>query len=248
MIFKSSFLLLGVALTSNAYADYWLETGAEFQHYTNGRANANIQYVAGSWSQDELTIYGDVTRSDRFERVDSQFTLGTYLPVTQNGKLHLETRLSPSQNLAPGHVIYAGYYWAAGNGWTFEPSYQVTSFSDLRIHRTALATEKYTGPWRFAYQIANVNLRKDNALNHQVRADYFWNDFDRTGVFYAFGDEQEAAELDPNAVNLTAVKAYGITGMQQLTGPWMLTYTVSQTQQGNIFTQTGARLGVRRSF
>jgi YaiO family outer membrane protein len=243
-----SLVVLSLVLPIDATASYWLESGAEFQHYTNGRANANIQYVAGSWAQNDLTVYGDVTRTDRFERVDSQFTLGSYIPITQNGKLHLEARLSPSQNLLPGHVLYAGYYWAAGHGWTFEPSYQVTSFSDLRIERTALVTEKYTGPWRFAYQLANVSLRNDNALNHQIRADYFWNDVDRTGLFYAFGDEQEAAELDPNAVTLTSVKAYGITGMQRLTDQWMLTYTVSQTQQGDIFTQTGARLGLRRSF
>ncbi len=235
-------------LASNTWANTWLETGVELQHYTNGRANANIEYVAGAWQHNGLTIYGDAIRSDRFETIDSQFTLGGYIPVTASGKLHLETKLSPSRNLTPGHVLYAGYYWDAGNGWTLEPSYQVTSFSNLRVERTALVTEKYTGPWRFAYQIANVTLRDENALNHQLRADYFWNDIDRTGVFYAFGDDQEVVENDPNAISTTPVKAYGVTGMQTISGPWLLTYTLSQTKQGNIFTQTGARLGIRRNF
>lgn len=245
----SYFLALGLsALASNTWANSWLEAGAEFQDYTNGRANANIEYIAGAWQQDGLTVYGDVTRSDRFEKVDSQFTLGGYIPVTPTGKLHLETKLSPSRNLTPGHVLYAGYYWDAGNGWTFEPSYQVTSFSNLRVERTALVTEKYTGPWRLVYQIANVSLRNENALNHQVRADYFWNDIDRTGIFYAFGDDQEVVENDPSAISTTSVKAYGVTGMQTISGPWLLTYTLSQTKQGNIFTQTGFRLGLRRNF
>lgn len=246
---NTTVLALGLSvLATNTWATTWLEAGAEFQHYTNGRANANIEYIAGAWEQNGLTVYGDVTRTDRFEKVDSQFTLGGYIPVTPRGKLHLEAKVSPTRNLTPGHVLYAGYYWDAGHGWTLEPSYQVTSFSDLRVERTALVTEKYTGPWRFAYQIANISLRNENALNHQVRADYFWNDVDRTGVFYAFGDDQEIVENDPNAITTTSVKAYGITGMQTISGPWMMTYTLSQTKQGDFFTQTGVRLGLRRHF
>ena len=45
----SYFLALGLsALASNTWANSWLEAGAEFQDYTNGRANANIEYIAGA--------------------------------------------------------------------------------------------------------------------------------------------------------------------------------------------------------
>lgn len=247
MIPTRAALLCLLVASPLAQAAGWWEVGGEVSRFTNDRPSANISYAAASWSQSDTTVYGEASRVERFGVVDSQFMLGTYLPLTSTGKLRLEGRVSPSPEVLAKNAYLIGYYQALPQGWTVEPTYQETRFDQLTIRRLGWSTEKYVGPWRLAHQIASVELRGERALNQQLRVDHFHSDTDRIGLFYAFGTDQE--ENEPGGIiNKTRVDAYGITGQQTLAGPWRLTYTVSQLRQGDSFTETGVRLGIRRQF
>lgn len=246
ILFRPLLLCLSLSPALAAAAGWW-EVGAEASRFSNDRPSAQIGYAAASWTRDALTVYGEASRVDRFGVVDSQLLLGTYLPVTASGKLHLEARHSPSADVLAQHAFLVGYYQALPGGWTVEPAYQETRFDQLTIRRLGLSTEKYLGAWRLAHQISSVELRGERALNQQIRVDHFHNDIDRIGFYYAFGTDQE--ENEPGGViNKTRVDAYGITGQETLVGPWRLTYTLSQLRQGDSFTETGLRLGIRRQF
>jgi len=63
---------------------------------------------------------------------------------------------------------------------------------------------------------------------------------------FAFGDDQEV--LPNGQVIQTPVRNYFVAGAHSLSPTWQLLWQLQHTDQGDIFRQQGARLGIRHQF
>lgn len=247
-----SVILLPMACAT--HAESWVEAGLDHQQFSSGASSAETSYVAASSKQATRTIYGELDHFERYDHIDTQGTLGIYQKVTGTGTLHLETALAPGAQIKPRTSLYGGWYQKLPQGWTVEPGMQYTHYvSDLdpqsrvnlTVDRYSLATEKYISNWRLVYVIADVRLAGNSALNQRLQADRFYGDHNRIGVGYAWGDDQER---DTSQVTTTPVKTVYVTGQHAFSPRWNLIWQVQQIDQGNLYRQRGARIGVRYLF
>lgn len=230
-----------------AYADSGrIEISSEHQRYSNGFNSAQNQTVAASLKQSTQTFYGEISDYQRGDAHDLPVQIGLYKKLTNNGRLHLEGTRTAHPMIKPEHQEYVGWYQSLPAGWTIEPGYQWTSYSRTDVEKANITIEKYSQSFRFAYAIARVTLNGERALNHRLQADWFYRDTHKLSAGIAQGKDQDV--LDTGLVIQTAVNSYFLAGEHSLFRDWQMLWQVQLTDQGNIYRQQGARLGIRYQF
>ncbi|MES2719698.1 MAG: YaiO family outer membrane beta-barrel protein [Pseudomonadota bacterium] len=224
----------------------WVELSADYQDYSNGFSSAQTYALSGSLKQATRTLYGEVSDYRRGDAHDTPVQLGIYQQITASGQLHAEGTLTASPLLKPEHQAYVGWYQSLPSGWTIEPGYQWTSYNTVDVEKASVIVEKYWQAYRFAYGAARVTLNGERAFNHRLQADWFYRDNSKLSAGLSRGDDQEV--LDTGVVIQTPVSNYFLAGEHPLAKQWQLLWQLQHTDQGNIYRQQGARLGIRYQF
>lgn len=224
----------------------WVELSADYQHYSKGLSAAQTLSVAGSLKHATRTLYGEVSDYQRGEAHDAPIQVGAYQSLTATGSLHVEGTWTANPLIKPKHQAYLGWYQSLPGGWTVEPGYQWTSYETVSVEKASVVFEKYVGAYRFVYGAGQVSLAGETAFNHRLQADWFYRDQDKLSAGFAFGDDQEV--LPNGQVIQTPVRNYFVAGAHSLSPTWQLLWQLQHTDQGDIFRQQGARLGIRHQF
>lgn len=236
-----------LCLPLNAVADSgWIGLSADYQDYSKDFRSAQTYSLAGSLKQATRTLYGEVSDYQRGDARDLPVLLGLYQNITPSGQLHVEGSWTANPMLKPEHQEYVGWYQSLPSGWTVEPGYQWTSYNSVDVEKASLAVEKYWQTFRFAYGVARVTLNGEQAFNQRLQADWFYRDGDKLSAGVAQGDDQEV--LDTGVVIQTPVSSYFLAGEHRLASQWQMLWQVQHTDQGDIYRQQGARLGIRYQF
>lgn len=224
----------------------WVELSADYQDYSKNFRSAQTYTVAGSLKQDTRTLYGEVSDYQRGDAHDVPIQLGLYQQLTTSGQLHAEVNVATDPLIKPAHQEYIGWYQSLPAGWTIEPGYQWTHYNTVDVEKASLTVEKYWQAFRFAYGAARVTLNNENAFNQRVQADWFYRDGSKLSTGLARGDDQEV--LDTGVVIQTPVSSYFLAGEQRITNQWQVLWQLQHIDQGNIYRQQGARIGIRYQF
>jgi len=224
----------------------WIGLSADYQDYSKNFAAAQTYALAGSLKQATRTLYGEVSDYQRGAAHDQPVLLGIYQNITGNGQLHVEGNWTANPLIKPEHQVYAGWYQSLPAGWTVEPGYQWTQYSSVSVEKASVAVEKYWQAFRFAYGAAQVTLKGERAFNQRLQADWFYREGNKLSAGIARGDDQEV--LDTGVVIQTPVRSYFLAGEHSLSGQWQALWQVQHTDQGDIYRQQGARVGIRYQF
>jgi len=224
----------------------WIELGTDYQRYSNGFSSAQNHTVSGSLKQATRTLYGEVSDYHRGNAHDSPVQLGLYQNITASGQLHVEGTWTANPMLKPEHQEYVGWYQTLPAGWTIEPGYQWTSYNTVDVEKASIIAEKYWQAFRFSYGAARVTLNGESAVNHRLQADWFYRDNNKLSAGIAHGDDQEV--LDTGLVIQTPVRNYFLAGEHSIAKQWQVLWQLQHTDQGDIYRQQGARLGIRCQF
>jgi len=224
----------------------WVELSTDYQDFTKGFQSAQTHTLAASLKQEGRTIFGEISDYHRGNVRDLPITLGAYQAITSTGSLHVEGTWTSNPVIKPKHQQYVGWYQSLPQGWTIEPAYQWTQFNTVDVERASVVVEKYWRDYRLVYGAARVTLADDSAFNHRVQVDWFYRDQNKLSAGFAFGDDQEV--LPSGQVIQTPVRNYFIAGAHSLTPEWQMLWQLQQTDQGDVYRQQGARLGIRYQF
>lgn len=224
----------------------WIELSADFQDYSKNFSSAQTYTMAGSLKQATRTLYGEISDYQRGDAHDLPIQLGIYQQLTASGQLHLEGSWTADPLIKPEHQEYIGWYQALPSGWTVELGYQWTSYNTVDVEKASVTIEKYWQNYRFAYGAARVTLNDENAINHRLQADWFYSDNNKLSAGLARGDDQEV--LDTGVVIQTPVRSYFLAGEHRVASQWQALWQLQQTDQGNVYRQQGARIGIRYQF
>lgn len=223
-----------------------IEFSTDYQHYSNGFNSAQSYTVAGSLKQASHTFYGEVSDYQRGDAHDLPIQIGLYKNITAKAQLHVESTMTASPLIKPEHQTYVGWYQSLPAGWTVEPGYQWTRYPRVDVEKASVVIEKYWQNFRFAYAAARVTLNGERALNHRLQADWFYHDNNKLSAGMAHGDDQDV--LDTGLVIQTPVSSYFLAGERSISREWQVIWQLQITDQGNIYRQQGARLGIRYQF
>lgn len=224
----------------------WVELSADYQDYSNGFSSAQTYALAGSLKQATRTLYGEISDYQRGQAHDTPVQLGIYQQITASGQLHAEATLTASPLIKPEHQEYVGWYQSLPSGWTVEPGYQWTHYNTVDVEKASVTVEKYWQTFRFAYGAARVTLNGENAFNHRLQADWFYRDNSKLSAGLSRGDDQEV--LDTGVVIQTPVSNYFLAGEHPMARQWQVLWQLQHTDQGSIYRQQGARIGIRYQF
>ncbi len=224
----------------------WVELSADYQDYSKNFRSAQTYTMAGSLKPATRTLYGEVSDYQRGDAHDTPVQLGLYQNMTPSGQLHVEGSWTTNPLIKPKHQEYVGWYQSLPSGWTVEPGYQWTSYNSVDVEKASLTVEKYWQAFRFAYGVARVTLNGESAFNQRLQADWFYRDGNKLSTGIANGDDQEV--LDTGVVIQTPVSSYFLAGEHRVASQWQVLWQAQHTDQGNVYRQQGARIGIRYQF
>jgi YaiO family outer membrane protein len=245
---KARAALLGVIWTGSALA-LELEGGSSYERLTNGQPDWKSVYLEGAHTfEPRQTLYGAVREVERFDLRDDQVEAGYYHPFSSRLTGHVDGNASPQHNFLARSSLFGELAFELHRGWVASGGYRHNEYTTTNTRIISAGLERYFASYR-AYYTLNNGRPEDtgSATAHRVGLDYYYaEERSRIGVSATFGSEVE--NIVPNGVVTSDVRAFGIYGRHWVSQAWALSWEIGTHQQGDFYTRTGARLGLRHHF
>lgn len=194
------------------------------------------------------TVYGVLRETDRFDLRDTELAVGYYHPFSPSWGGQIEVAASPDHHVLPRSSIFGQLSWIAGDGWIVNGGARLNEYTENNTRVLNGSVEKYFGAWRAAYALYNGKPEgAGSATAHRVVLDYYYGERSRVGIGATWGREVENVG-PPTGLITSDVRAIGIYGRHWFTPAWAVTWDLGTHEQGELYTRTGGRLGLRYRF
>lgn len=206
--------------------------------------------LAGLWTGVPGAAAGGAVRElSRFGRDDVELAALGQAPVA-GFVLGVEGSASPTWNFLPRWSAGLHVERAFEGGWVTSAGLRAARYQGDVGRSTPLfpsaGLERYWGRWRAAAVATAVVLDGSWSGTGRLALDLYYGDGGRAGVAAAAGRELES--LGSGRLLRTDVIGAAVLGAHPLGGRWAVTWELSVQRQGELYTRTGGRLGIRRSF
>lgn len=228
-----------------------LEASYGREHVSGGRADWQSAAAAASWTrEDRARLELGLSGVERFGRRDASALAGAGAPFGTGWSLAAEAAASPSHEVVPalalglqlGRELGGGAVAAAGFRW----SRFLVAAGTVDVGLGSLGVERYWGAWRAGATGYAATVRGAWSASARLALDWFYGEEGRVGVAAAAGRELEVAET--RELLSSRVVAAGLAGLHGLGAGWALVWEAGFQRQGDLYTRSGGRLGIRRRF
>ncbi len=243
---------LALALLALVARPAWaLEVEGGFTHesLSNGRPDWKSVYLEAAHDfAKRQTLYGGVRETDRFDFRDSELAAGYYHPLTQQLTGQIEASHSPSHNVLPENALAAAAAWEFNKGWVASGGLRYNQYTDNDARVLNAGIERYFGSYRAFYAIYNGKPQGSSSASAQrLGIDYYYGEKSRVGVGVTWGREVEYVG-PPTGIITSDVRAVSLYGRHWLTPAWAVSWEALRHEQGDLYTRTGVRIGLRHLF
>lgn len=243
-------LLLVLALGARAQEAFTeAEAGASYEHLTNGRDSWKSAYLEGARQfAPRRTLYGTVRETERFGFRDGELALGYSHPFGNLTAL-VEGSYSSQHNVLAQDSLYGQLAYAFGAGWVASGGMRHSEYTTSNVNMLVGNFERYWSSFRAGYAIYNGRPEgSGSATAHRLSFDHYYRDErSRIGVSIAWGREVEN-QGPPAGIITSDIRDLTLTGRHWLSNSWALTWDAWRHEQGDLYTRTGGRLGLRYRF
>jgi YaiO family outer membrane protein len=217
---------------------------------SGGRPAWRATALEGLWTGERGAAAGGGLRElSRFDRSDVDLSAFGQAPVA-GLVLGAEASASPTWRFVPRWSAGARAERALGAGWVASAGARLLRYEGEAGRTTPLLAsgglERYFGRWRAAGVGTAVALEGEWSGGGRLALDLFYGDGGRVGASAAAGRELES--LGGGRLLRTDVVGAGLAGAHPLGAGWALAWELSVQRQGDLYTRTGGRLGLRRRF
>ena len=221
------------------------------EHLTNGYTRWRTFALGAEWKVGERRSAGAAVRDlQRFGLNDLDLGASASVPLGERLVLGGEATGSPSHHFMPVASATAELQVDAGGGLVASTGVRWSRYaneagsSDPVVLRLGL--EYYRGALRGSWTGFAATLSGAWSASQRVSLDWYYAEHGRAGVSLNAGRELEST---PGKLLLvTDVVGAAVAGRQGFAGDWSIVWEVGVQRQGRLYTRTGARLGLRRSF
>jgi len=202
------------------------------------------------WSSGRGAAIGAGVRElSRFSRDDVDGAVWAQAPLG-GFVLGVEGSASPTWRFVPRWSAGARVERGLPAGWVASLGVRALRYEgDLARTTATLASfglECYWGRWRAAATTTAVGVEGAWSGGERLALDLYYGDGGRLGVSVAAGRELES--IGGGQVLRTDVLGAALAGAHPLAVDWAVTWELSAQRQGDLYTRTGGRLGLRRRF
>lgn len=194
------------------------------------------------------TLYGLIRETDRFDFRDTEIGAGYYHPVTEHLTAQVEASHSPSHNVLPENAAFGGVSWEVSRGWVASGGLRYNQYTDNDSRVLSAGLERYFGSYRAFYAVYNGKPQgAPSASAQRAGVDYYYGGKSRIGAGITWGREVESVG-PPTGIITSDVRALSVYGRHWFTPTWALSWEALRHEQGDLYTRTGVKLGLRHLF
>jgi YaiO family outer membrane protein len=206
--------------------------------------------VDAAWTGERGAAAGGGLRAlSRFDRDDLEAAAWGQVPAGAF-ILALEGSASPTWRFLPRWRAGARVDRRLGAGWIASLGAGASRYDgdlgETTVTQGTAGVERYWGRWRAAATTTAVLLEGAWSAGERLALDLYYGDGGRAGASFAAGRELES--LGGGRVLRSDVVSGALAGAHPVGRGWAVTWEVSTARQGEAYTRTGGRLGLRRRF
>ena len=241
-------LFLMVLVASPAWA-LEMEAGLTKENLDHGKPDWKSIYLEAAHDlAKRQTLYGAVRETERFNFRDTEFNAGYYHPFSEHFTGQVEASHSPEHNVLPENALFAAAYWELSKGWVASGGARYNQYTDNDSRVLNGGIERYFGSYRVFYAIYNGKPQGASSASAQrFGIDYYYGDKSRIGAGATWGREVEYVG-PPTGIITSDVRALSLYGRHWLSPAWAVSWEALRHQQGDLYTRTGVKLGLRHLF
>jgi YaiO family outer membrane protein len=226
-----------------------VELGASYEFVNKGRPDWQTYYwsINHKFSTGQV-LYGTASAVRRFETTDPNFMIGYVQPLGESKRwiATFEAGGSPNHQILPTTSFYGQVERILPKGWIARAGLRNNRYLSDTLNMGVLGAERYFKAYRAAYTLYVAHLNgKGTALSHAFQGSYYYGERNSVGAGFAFGQEIESV---PGGLVKTDVLDFSLTGRHWMTNKWGLSYVAVWHRQGELYTRSGAQIGLLLRF
>lgn len=216
------------------------------EHLDNGTPDwiehgANLQLGLGKRETLDLSA----TQTSRFGLSDDSYGASFTLPITNKVTGTFDASASPSHHVLAQHVMGGEVQYEFAKGWLVHAGAKNSSFDTASVNTGKLSLEHYFGNFSASAAWNPTHAYGRNVNSAELRAAYYYGEHNAVTLIVAGG--QEAASI-PGSVLLTDVRSAALTGRHWFSPRWAMTWALTHTRQGDLYSRNGLSLGAQFAF
>ena len=249
---RLALLIVFFASTASAQEPFLdVEGGATYENLTNGRdAWKSVYLEAARQFARRQTLYGYVRETDRFGFRDNELMLGYSQPLGEKWTALVEGTYSSDHNVLAQNSIYGQLAYAFSGGWVASGGARHSEYTTSGVNMLVGNVERYWSSFRAGYTVYNGRPEgSGSATAQRLSMDHYYggDDRSRVGVSVAWGREVEN-QGPPVGIITSDIRDVTLTGRHWLNSSWAVSWDAWWHEQGDLYTRTGGRVGLRYRF
>jgi YaiO family outer membrane protein len=242
-------LLLAAAATRCNAADLELAYSEEF--LTNGYANwRSLELLGGLHLSERTQLGASVRELWRFGLNDVDLGASVSTPLGERLVFAGEASTSPTHQFMPWASADAQVQGSVGAGFVLLPGIRWSRYVTASASGTPIASrlgvEYYWAAFRASWTGFLTEMAGSWCASQRATLDFYYGERNRVGAGFNIGRELDT--VAGGVLVVTDVVGANMAGVQDLDADWSLVWEVGTQRQGDYYTRTGARIGIRRRF
>lgn len=225
-----------------------VELGVSRENLDKGYANWRSTYIGAEKKLGERhVVYASLRETERFSLTDTEWLGGISYPLGSRWMAIFEANVSASHHVLPKWSALGQIQYAFDDGWGAHLGLRHTEYSNAQVNMGIITLERYWKNYRATYtRYESFLLGQGSAASNRLQFAHYYEDRNWLGLSWSDGRELE--NMGANAVLDIPVKALVLGGRHWLNRDWGLSYEAGAYRQGDFYTRSGMRLGLRRQF
>ena len=224
---------------------HWLSAGSGADHLSNGAPDWSRQFLRLDWQTAGAgALFGELSRSERFEERDSSLYLGGIWDALPDWQLGAAVAVTEDPRFLPERELSFDATRAWTGGWGTALGVRQRDYVTGDVRSYSFTGEKYFSDYRVAYRLDHSRQSgADSALTHVLTLTWYPSDKRSLGVTLGAGEEIEIIGLDQ--LLRTSVDNVTLTGNEKLSPRLSLSWWLGAHEQGDFYRRDYAGLSVR---
>lgn len=237
-----------VPATPAAYRQTELEVGVSHERLTGGLPAWRSRYVLGEHRKaNDETFYGGLRETDRYKLIDREAHVGIGVRLTSEMRLQVEAGASSTHRILPSKYGVVQFQLQPTASWTLTGGWRRSAYDLGMTSVVHLSADRYFGNERLSYTLYSGGPDGSGKVpSHRLQWAHYYGERSWVGISFNTGRETES--LGTSNFLTSRVQGLNLAGRHRLDGNWALTWEAGRVRQGDAYTRSGARLGLRYSF
>lgn len=224
-----------------------VEAGASHENLTQGLPRWSSRYLLlERRAADRQVLYGGWRDTERYDLKDSEVHAGAYLPLAPWAQFQAEAGYSDSHRVLARRYGVLGLHLAPGSGWGLSAGWRRSEYDSGYTGVLSAGVERYVANERFAYTVFSGGPDgTGSSPSHRLQWNHYYGERDWIGLALASGRETEYAA---GRFITSRIDAINLAGRHEILRDWAVSWELGSQRQGDLYTRSGLRLGLRHGF